>query len=249
MRKRRRLFRRIRAVVLVILLSTVIVAVFKGMTTADADIDLPPEDNSNLETPVIDAEPILPDKFVLIDPGHGGIDGGAIGFSGSHEKDINLEISKKLKKELEDIGYKALLTRENDEFMDYTSRTEIANREMPDVFLSIHGNSIENYSDANGVQVYHFPNKENQFDGPTDEELAKIILDGILEETGAKDMGTIEGRLMVLRNAKMPAVLIEYGFLSNESEEKLLLTDEYQDKVVAGIVRGLEDYFSLKLDE
>lgn len=188
------------------------------------------------------------EKVIVIDAGHGGKDPGTIGFSGNYEKDINLDISKKLKEKLKSNGYKVILTRDNDEYVDNLLRAKLANKKRARVFISIHGNAMENNSSTNGVQVLFYPNRESTIGDLNNNELAQIMMNSLINGTGANDKGIIEREdLIVLNQTKMPAIIIECAFLSNENEEKLLLTDDYQDKIVDSIIDGLEEYFSLNL--
>jgi N-acetylmuramoyl-L-alanine amidase len=224
------ILRRIRAIFLLILLIFIIFFAFRGLYFFKKDF-------------------ISSKKVIVIDPGHGGKDSGTIGFNNSYEKDINLDISKKLYKKLKSMGYKVILTRATDEFIDNNTRADIANKKRARVFISIHGNAIENNNTVNGVQVLYYPDRESTINDPNSDSLAQIILDKLLEETGADNKGIVDRPdLIVLNQTKMPAIIVECGFLSNESEEKLLLTDDYQDKIVDSIVDGLENYFELNLD-
>ena len=188
------------------------------------------------------------EKVIVIDAGHGGKDPGTIGFSGNYEKDINLDISKKLKEKLKSNGYKVILTRDNDEYVDNLLRAKLANKKRARVFISIHGNAMENNSSTNGVQVLFYPNRESTIGDLNNNELAQIMMNSLINGTGANDKGIIEREdLIVLNQTKMPAIIVECGFLSNENEEKLLLTDDYQNMIVDSIIEGLEEYFSLNL--
>lgn len=189
-------------------------------------------------------------KVIVIDAGHGGRDPGAIGFNGNYEKDINLGITRKLKEKLKSKGYKVVLTRDNDEYIDNIERAKLANKNRSRVFVSIHSNSMENNSSTNGIQVLYYPNRESTIGDLNNNELAQIMMDSLISGTGAMDRGIIErSDLIVLNQTKMPAILIECGFISNENEEKLLLTDEYQNRVIDSIVDGLERYFNLNFNE
>ncbi|MFY9612469.1 MAG: N-acetylmuramoyl-L-alanine amidase family protein [Tissierellaceae bacterium] len=199
---------------------------------------------------IIDKEFKSSEKVIVIDPGHGGRDPGAIGFSGSYEKDINLEISKKLFEALKSKGYKVILTRDKDEYIDNSLRADLANKKRARVFISIHGNAIKDKVSVKGIQVLYRPHRESTIGDLDSSQLAEIILNFMIEGTGAKNMGTIvRNDLMVLNRTKMPAILIECGFISNENEEKLLLTEDYQKRLVDSIVTGLEHYFSLNPDD
>lgn len=190
------------------------------------------------------------EKVIVIDGGHGGKDPGTIGFSGNYEKNINLEVSKKLKKKLKSNGYKVILTRDSDEYVDNLVRAKLANKKKARVFISIHGNAMENNNSTNGIQVLYYPNRESTIGDLNNNELAQIMMKSLINGTGANDKGIIEREdLIVLNQTKMPAIIIECGFLSNEKEEKLLLTDDYQNKMVDSIIDGLEEYFSLNLKD
>jgi len=185
-------------------------------------------------------------RVIVVDPGHGGKDPGTIGFSGNYEKEVNLEISKKLKKKLKSNGYKVILTRDSDEYVDNLLRAKTANKKRARVFISIHCNSMENNSSVDGVQVLYYPNRESTIGDLNNNELAQIMMNSMVNGTGAKDKGIIERKnLIVLNQTKMPAIIIECGFLSNKNEEKLLLTEDYQNKIVDSIIDGLEEYLSL----
>lgn len=185
------------------------------------------------------------DVLIAIDPGHGGIDGGAIGVNGALEKDINLEISKKLFVALREKNYKVITTREKDEFIKHSRRVNIANENDVDLFVSIHCNSLENNSSVEGVQVLYYPSSSTHENGLNNEGLAGIFMESIIKETKAENGGVVpRGDVYVIARTHMPALLIETGFITNEKEENLLLTDQYQDKFVNAIVKGIEEYFN-----
>lgn len=186
------------------------------------------------------------EKVIVIDAGHGGNDPGTVGFNGTYEKDVNLEITQKLINRLKEKGYRVTSTRDSDEYVENIARAELANRKRSRVFISIHGNAVENNSDTNGIQVLYYPNRESTIGDQNNNELAQIMMNSLIHGTGAADKGIIERKdLLVLNQTKMPSVIVECGFLSNENEEQLLLTDDYQNKMVDSIVDGLEEYFRL----
>ena len=224
------MLKKIRRVFLVILLGLVILIIMKGLPF------------------FIDRNFKSLEKVIVIDPGHGGRDPGATGFSGNYEKDINLEISQKLEEKLRLNGYKVISTRDSDEYVDNHLRAKLANKKRARVFISIHGNALKNNSSTNGIQVLYYPNRESTIGDLNTNELAQIMMNSLVNRTGSNDKGIVEREdLIVLNQTKMPAILIECGFLSNENEEKLLLTDDYQNKIVDSIIEGLEEYFSLNL--
>lgn len=229
-------FRRIRILFLIIVVFIIGIYIGKGILSVGF--------------PLFNRDLNVSKKVIIIDAGHGGKDPGTIGFNNTYEKDINLEISKKLYKKLIAIDYKVILTRETDEFVDNYHRADMANKKGASVFVSIHCNAIENNSTINGAQVLYYSNRESINNDLDNDVLAQIILDELIEGTGAVNKGIVDRPdLIVLNQTKMTAIVVECGFLSNENEEKLLLTDSYQDKVVDSIINGLEYYFSLNSEE
>lgn len=185
------------------------------------------------------------DRLIVIDAGHGGRDPGARSVTGKYEKDFNLLISHKLNDKLKALGYNTIMNRETDKFIDLYERARVANENYADVFISIHANAHNNSSIA-GVQMLYCPAFNSELKGQDQHPFAKAIMEGVLETTGAQDRGIIQRpRLVVLRETKMPAVLVEAGFLTNAAEEKLLFTEEYQNKVVDGIIKGVVNYFEI----
>lgn len=191
-------------------------------------------------------------RTVMIDPGHGKRDTGAIG-SRFREKDIVLKISKKLRDILIAKGYRVLMTRSTDIFPSLSERTDLCNKLKPDLFLSIHCNSAAAKS-ASGVETYcltpvgeassssNKPEKTTQKGNSNDKENAKLayeIQKGILRHTKAKDRGVKFARFFVLKNISCPGVLIETGFLSNNREENLLGSSYYQQKIANGIAEAV----------
>lgn len=184
-------------------------------------------------------------KIIVIDPGHGGNKPGAISVRKRYEKDLNLSISLKLRDKLEALGYNVIMTRETDVDIDLYERARIANDINADLFISIHGNSHVNSVHA-GIQVLYCPATQSSIKEVDQHPFAKAIMDALLAGTGAIDKGIIQRpNLVVLRETKMPAVLVETGFLSNPDEENLLFTEEYQNKIVDSIIKGVENYLNM----
>lgn len=183
-------------------------------------------------------------KTVILDAGHGGADPGKVA-GGIYEKDINLEITKQVKIELEALGYNVIMTREDDEMPknkqdEMYKRKTIANSSDGDIFVSIHQNSSGN-SSAKGFQVYYFHKSEES------KRLADTVYSKIKEEVNPSTKFTPIGNnnYYVLRQTSMPAVLIECGFLTNSGERWLLTTKDYQKKMAKGIANGVDSYFKL----
>ena len=194
-------------------------------------------------------------RTIMIDPGHGGSDPGAKGPVLS-EKQVNLLIAAKLKRALEKLGFRVLMTRTGDTFPALKDRTDMAKKNKPDLFISIHCNSAAN-SAVHGIETFlvtpvgacSTADKEpqstrytgNAFD-QNNYRLAFDIHRSLLKFTGCEDRGIRHARFYVLRNSVCPSILIECGFLSNNAEGRLLATNERQNKIVAGILSGLARY-------
>ncbi|WP_179151893.1 N-acetylmuramoyl-L-alanine amidase [Oceanobacillus senegalensis] len=175
-------------------------------------------------------------KNIVLDAGHGGHDVGAIGATGTYEKDFAYFTTLKLKNELSILGANVLLTRPNDEFISLKSRASYANISDADVFISIHYNSFPRQQNVKGIETYYY-HEQNQ-------ALAQAIQEGIIQATNAEDRGTSFGDFYVLRQNFKPAVLVELGFISNQNTEKQLQTSFYQKRLVNGIINGLRKHFA-----
>jgi len=194
---------------------------------------------------------------IFLDPGHGGQDSGAFYYNVA-EKDLNMQIYRKLRAKLEELGYKVLTSRDSDIDVDFvTERSRMVNKTNSDIFISIHFNATGNtYSKASGIQTYSYrdepdyPSKINQYwhnhsDRMSESKrLAAAIHSSLLAETGAKDAGLLESSYSVLRETAKPAVLLELGYMDNFSENQQIRDSHYQDKLVAGIVKGIQKYYA-----
>ena len=191
-------------------------------------------------------------KIILIDPGHGGIDGGAKSKSGVIEKDINLQISLKLKDILEQKGYKVYLTRESDQGLeqkgstirekkrdDLKRRRDLKVETKCDVFVSIHQNMFPQ-AKCYGAQVWHSSNDISK-------KLADYVQESLKETVKDKNKRVSKpagDAYLILRDKYEGAsILVECGFLSNPEEEQRLKTEEHQNLIVEGISLGIEKYF------
>ena len=194
---------------------------------------------------------------IFLDPGHGGRDSGAFYYNVA-EKDLNMQIYRKLRTKLEELGYKVLTSRDSDIDVDFvTERSRMVNKTNSDIFISIHFNATGNtYSKASGIQTYSYsdepdyPSKINKYwhnhpDRMSESKrLAAAIHSSLLAETGAKDAGLLESSYAVLRETAKPAVLLELGYMDNFSENQQIRDSHYQDKLVAGIVKGIQKYYA-----
>ena len=183
---------------------------------------------------------------IVLDPGHGGKDPGAVSPGGIKEKDINLAVAKKLAAKLSSYA-DVYLTRWTDKELgnsdkeDLGARVNLANSLKADVFVSIHCNSASNPT-AQGMEVYTLPGR-----GPAD-ELAQAIIDAWAEVfPGRPVRGHKEANFYVLQETSMPAVLVELGFLSNPEEEKLLANEDFQVKAADALVLAIKRYCGIEV--
>ena len=177
----------------------------------------------------------LKNKKIVIDPGHGGKDNGTTGFNGTLEKRITLETAINLYHKLKEAGADVTLTRTQDRFISLPIRTNTADIQNADAFISIHYDSIKD-SSVRGLSTFFYH--------PWQKQLAINIHSALINQTNMEDRGARFGDYYVIRENNRNAVLIELGFLSNPSEELLVTTDQYQDSAATGIYEGLARYFS-----
>jgi N-acetylmuramoyl-L-alanine amidase len=195
---------------------------------------------------VMAAKSALHGKVIALDAGHGGPDHGAIGVSGGAEKDYTLATVLILKEMLEKEGAEVVLTRHADYLPGYKrlsdlerlaelirTRTDIANANNADVLVSVHNDSNPDPA-VTGTSTYYWRSPI----------LARTVQSHLVAALGSRDIGTIRHGFRILTRSKMPAVLVEIGFLSNTAEEKLLRSNWYQVKAAQGIMKGLRAYFA-----
>lgn len=177
-------------------------------------------------TPVTDA------KIIVLDAGHGGVQPGCVAGE-ILEKNITLEVTLQLESKLEEMGFSVVLTRDSDEDIELDERADIANRAEAECFVSLHCNWYEEDSSVSGLECYYFQAEESK-------RLAALIA----ESTDSESIHTRdikEENFQVLRETKMPATLIEMGFMTNPEELELLTSDDYQEKLVSAIANGIQD--------
>ena len=194
-------------------------------------------------------------NVVFLDPGHGGRDPGAV-YNGLREKDLNMSIYRKLRSELEKLGYTVLTSRDSDVYVDYvTERSEMVNKTDADVFISIHFNATGvPGANRSGVETYIYEPDEDikprinkvAHDDPTrlseSKRLADNIHNSVVSVAGANDRGVHGSNYAVLRETVKPAVLIELGYMDSP-EYKKISDDKYQNKLVEGLVKGLRNFY------
>ena len=190
-------------------------------------------------------------KVIVIDPGHGGNDSGAVrrhrrGLIFSYklkEKDINLDIAKQIKKYLRGTDTRVILTREKDKFISLKYRVELAKKYKADIFVSIHANAAWDKK-MSGIETYYPKRAQNKsvFLREESMKLAENIHESLIRHIGSKDRGVKNAMFYVLRNAYIPAVLVEVGFVSNYYDAKLLRKSSYRKKVAQVIAQGILEY-------
>lgn len=184
----------------------------------------------------------LSNKKILLDPGHGGRDPGAISYSGKYEKHVNLDVAYKLKDNLELLGATVYMTRTNDTYINNTARGRMADSLGVDILLSIHHNSLGNSkSEFFGLSTYYntikYKNPRHGYDLAESIYLNAVTLNGVYRD------GVLDRNFEVLRETNTPAALIEIGFMSNPQEEMNVHNGSFQDEMVQKIADGIVDYF------
>jgi len=196
---------------------------------------------------------------IVIDPGHGGHDQGAISESGLMEKDVTLDLARRLGALLEKrLGAKVVYTRTTDEFVSLADRVTLANNSGADFMISIHGNS-SSYRSVRGLETYYFKNTQDalalaadatrtaQPDGDLDaarsfaSDVHRALLRG-LDDGATKNRGLKTAPFVVLRDAHMPAVLAEVAFISSRKDAKHLQSSNYRDKVAKALYQGIANH-------
>lgn len=171
---------------------------------------------------------------VVLDPGHGGNDPGAIGQGGLQEKEINLAIARRVQQVLEQRGVAVIMTRTNDLEIDLQPRVDQAEQLQAHLFVSIHANAISlDRPDVNGLETYYFDSGLG---------LAQTIHNSILRGTNLRDRGVRQARFYVLRNTSMPSVLVETGFVTGAEDAARFRDPAQRDQVADAIAAGILAY-------
>ena len=207
-------------------------------------------------------DPVLRPRFapenklrtIVIDPGHGGHDAGAVSAY-AREKDLNLAVARKLRRMLEQQGYRVVMTRDSDVFLTLQQRVDIANRIPDSVFVSIHHNSGRR--EASGIETFtlapqgttspYARTKRNMELAGNNQDseniaLATAVHSRAIRSSGAIDRGIQRARFSVLCTIKRPAILFEGGFVSNAEECRKMATSRYQDILAHSICQGIVAY-------
>ena len=187
----------------------------------------------------------IKDKRITIDPGHGGVDPGAIGGGGTKEKDVTLAISKTLAELLQKKGAEVTMTRRTDKDVahpnaddaeELQARVDVAEDKKADVFISVHINASSNQG-VGGFSTYYYPKTEH------DAALATAIQKRLSKHFKLDNLGIRQANFYVNKRSSMPSALLELGFISNAQEERLMKSRWYINKLARVIADGIEDYF------
>jgi N-acetylmuramoyl-L-alanine amidase len=171
---------------------------------------------------------------VVIDPGHGGADVGAVGIGGIREADIVLPISHQVAALLQQQGVYVVMTRSDDREVELEPRVQLAERANATLFVSIHANSISmDRPDVNGVETYYYSSGQG---------LAQVIQNSIVNSLGMNDRGARQARFYVLRRTSMPAVLVEVGFVTGSDDAPRLADTNFQGQMARAIAQGILVY-------
>lgn len=196
-----------------------------GLIIVDLNVDsntLPPVSNGN--------------KIVVLDAGHGGSDPGAISVTKKKEKDFNLAVTLKVYELLmKESKIDVVLTRDSDTYPTLQERAKLANDLNADIFISIHANAGS--ATASGVETYYTRSESLS--------LANVMHKYLVSSSGLTDRKVRTKNLHVTRETKMPAVLLEFGYLSNKSDDALLATEDFRNRVAEGVAQGIKEYLGL----
>jgi N-acetylmuramoyl-L-alanine amidase len=214
-----------------------------GPTTARVEVDLNyfvgyetgfSEDYRQLTLTFVKSSVI--GKSIVLDAGHGGVDMGATGRQGTREKNINLDITMRLKDYLEEAGADVVLTRNDDYFISLFERSFTANNLHADLFVSLHANSHPSKPEVRGLEVYYYAGRTEA--GLLAKKVEKRLVDTLLTPS----LGVKTDDFAVIRETMMPSILVEVGYLSNFQEENLINTDGFKDGIATGVFKGVLDY-------
>ena len=218
-----------------------------GDSSSSSDSGQPSSDTSRPRSQS-SAAPGIDGKRIVLDPGHGGSDTGAIGPTGVTEKSIALRIAKRLKVLLEAEGAEVILTRTEDtevspkkakatDVEELQARCDIANQNAADIFLSIHLDAFSG-PEAHGTTGYYY-----EMGSADSTRLADCVKRGVLRRLGTLDRGTKPCAFYVCRHTDMPAMLLETAFVSNPREEQMMNSEEGVENAAQGIAAGIAEYF------
>ncbi len=218
----------------------------KELEESDNEIEIrvsPQEDHEpgngddNGDTPEPPSQ-VLEGITIALDPGHGGSDTGAVSPSGLEEKEISLNVSLELEERLENLGAEVVMTRNEDIYVSLGERVRIANNSNADIFISIHFNAF-NDSSANGTETFWHTRGTAQ-----SERLATLIQNQLLDKLGRRNRGVKQENYYVLRETEMTSALTEPLFITNPTEEQIIMDEANQSLVAQAIEEAILEFYS-----
>ncbi len=201
-----------------------------------------------VQTYIPDIEGSYAGKIIAIDAGHGGPEPGAIGQKGTKEKDVTLDVAKRVARLLESRGAKVIMTRSGDWDMGLYERTDKANKAKAGLFVSIHINAHTDPA-IGGTSTYIYSGNGDRTQAARiaeSDRLARYVQAELVKTLGLRDIGVKSANFAVLRTANMPAILAELAFISNLPEEKYINTDIFRNGAAEAIVKGIGLYLAEK---
>ena len=238
---------------LVFLLSSVLICILGVGLFLLAGGSFAPEVEPPSEQQNTPEQPELPLRVVIIDAGHGGEDGGAVGVTGLVEKDLNLDLAKRLAALLEERGYRVIMTRTEDvllydrntdyhgrkKALDLAARQAVGDANPDAVFVSLHANT---FSEAiyHGLQVWYSPNNP---EAAVLAECIRACVTAQLQPENHRQSKPAGSNIYLLYHLGTPAVLVECGFLSNPTECRMLEDDAYRDALALALCKGIVAYY------
>lgn len=181
----------------------------------------------------------LAGRLIVVDPGHGDHDRGVCHFpSDLIEKEINLDVARRLERSLKAAGAQVVLTRTDDTFVTLDERADLANRLGAHLFVSVHTNRIPNHPECFGAQTFYHPSSQES------RRLALLVQEELLRIDSENYRRALPGDYRVLRRTRMPGILVEVGFLTNARDRSLIATEAYRDAVAASITAGIVRFFA-----
>ncbi|PPA70282.1 N-acetylmuramoyl-L-alanine amidase [Jeotgalibacillus proteolyticus] len=180
-------------------------------------------------------------RIVVIDPGHGGNDPGAVA-NGLQEKDVNLDVSKRINTLLQGKGISVLMTRTTDVFISLDDRASFGVRNGADAFVSIHANAAG--SSVSGSETFYSASTDQR--SADSKQLATFIQNRLYKAMDHPNRGVKDAQFRVINSNPLPAALVELGFLTNSSDAQKLASNTYKDRAAKAVADGIEDYYNWK---
>jgi N-acetylmuramoyl-L-alanine amidase len=182
------------------------------------------------------------DILIAIDPGHGGKDPGATALDGSYEKDFNLDVAERLDKKLKGLGFKTIMTRQDDSYITLQERADAANWNYADFFMSIHFNAF--MQRTLGIETLYYPNSPTEANNVNNKDIAAIFQQELIKTLNRPSRGIVpRPNLFVLNKTKMPAILTELGFITNKEELSLIKKEEYREAAANALAVSIARYY------